>query len=486
MSKNIHSSLDIAVSELLTPNQLSLSILESAIDSLGGRSIDFGEVFVQSIDYESFSLEDGRVKAGSFSQNSGFGVRAVSGEKTGFSYCDGIDAGSLISSAKTAASIAKRGSGIKRENYSQMNILPKYNSDDPLTSMPDKQKANILLEIDQDARRADPRVEEVSASLTSSFERMLVMSSDGVLAADIRPLVRLNVSVIAVEGNNRERGNAGGGGRYSLDTLVSSEAPSRFAREAVRMAGVNLRAKPAPAGRMQVVLGPGWPGVLLHEAVGHGLEGDFNRKGSSTFSGRVGEKVASPLCTVVDDGTLFGSRGSLSIDDEGTPAQRNILIENGVLKNYMQDKLNSRLMNVPKTGNGRRESYACLPMPRMTNTFLEAGKSDPMEILNSMDKGVYAVNFGGGSVDITSGSFVFSATEAYFVERGEIKHPIKGATLTGSGPEVMRNISMIGNDLQIDSGVGVCGKQGQSVPVGVGQPTLKIDEIVVGGTQTES
>ena len=418
MSKNMDSLLDTVESELLTPNQVSLSLLESAIDSFGARTIDFGEVFVQSINYESFSLEDGRVKAGSFSQNSGFGVRAISGEKTGFSYCDGIDADSLINSAKTAASIAKRGSGIKRENYSKTKFLPKYAPVDPLTSMTDKQKANILLEIDQDARRADPRVEEVSASLTSSFEHMLVMSSDGVLAADIRPLVRLSVSVIAVEGNKRERGNAGGGGRYSLDRLLSSESPSRFAREAVRMAGVNLRAKPAPAGRMQVVLGPGWPGVLLHEAVGHGLEGDFNRKGSSTFSGRVGEKVASPLCTVVDDGTLFDCRGSLSIDDEGTPTQRNILIENGVLKNYMQDKLNSRLMNVPKTGNGRRESYACLPMPRMTNTFLEAGKSDPSEILNSMDKGVYAVNFGGGSVDITSGSFVFSATEAYFVERG--------------------------------------------------------------------
>ena len=486
MSKNMDSLLDTVESELLTPNQMSLSLLESAIDSFGARTIDFGEVFVQSINYESFSLEDGRVKAGSFSQNSGFGVRAISGEKTGFSYCDGIDANSLINSAKTAASIAKRGGGIKRENHSKTKFLPKYAPVDPLTSMTDKQKANILLEIDQDARRADPRVEEVSASLTSSFEHMLVMSSDGVLAADIRPLVRLSVSVIAVEGNKRERGNAGGGGRYSLDRLLSSESPSRFAREAVRMAVVNLRAKPAPAGRMQVVLGPGWPGVLLHEAVGHGLEGDFNRKGSSTFSGRVGEKVASPLCTVVDDGTLFDCRGSLSIDDEGTPTQRNTLIENGVLKNYMQDKLNSRLMNVPTTGNGRRESYACLPMPRMTNTFLEAGKSDPSEILNSMDKGVYAVNFGGGSVDITSGSFVFSATEAYFVERGEIKYPIKGATLTGSGPEVMRNISMIGNDLQLDSGVGVCGKQGQSVPVGVGQPTLKIDEIVVGGTQTGS
>ncbi len=484
MSKNIDSLLDTVESELLTPNQVSLSLLESTIDSFGARTIDFGEVFVQSINYESISLEDGRVKAGTFSQNSGFGVRAISGEKTGFSYCDGIDGNSLINSAKTAASIAKRGSGVKRENYSKTKSLSKYAPVDPLTSMTDKQKANILLEIDQDARRADPRVEEVSASLTSSFEHMLVMSSDGVLAADIRPLVRLSVSVIAVEGNKRERGNAGGGGRYSLDRLVSSESPLRFAREAVRMAGVNLSAKPAPAGRMQVVLGPGWPGVLLHEAVGHGLEGDFNRKGSSTFSGRVGEKVASPLCTVVDDGTLFDCRGSLSIDDEGTPTQRNVLIENGVLKNYMQDKLNSRLMNVPKTGNGRRESYACLPMPRMTNTFLEAGESDPAEILNSMDKGVYAVNFGGGSVDITSGSFVFSATEAYFVERGEIKYPIKGATLTGSGPEVMRNISMIGNDLQLDSGVGVCGKQGQSVPVGVGQPTLKIDEIVVGGTQT--
>ncbi len=486
MSNSIDSLLNTVVSELLIPNQLSLSILESAIDSFGTRSIDFGEVFVQSINYESFSLEDGRVKAGSFSQNSGFGIRAISGEKTGFSYCDGIDADSLMSSAKTAASIAKRGSGIKRENYSKTNSLSKYASVDPLTSMSDEQKAKILLKIDQEARRADPRVEDVSASLTSSFERMLVMSSDGVLAADIRPLVRLSVSVIAVEGRRRERGNAGGGGRYSLAELVSSEFPSHFAREAVRMAEVNLRAKPAPAGRMQVVLGPGWPGVLLHEAVGHGLEGDFNRKGSSTFAGRVGEQVASPLCTVVDDGTLFDRRGSLSIDDEGTPSQRNILIENGVLKTYMQDKLNSRLMKVPATGNGRRESYACLPMPRMTNTFLEAGNSDPSEILSSMDKGVYAVNFGGGSVDITSGSFVFSATEAYFVERGEIKYPIKGATLTGSGPDVMRNISMVGNDLQLDSGVGVCGKQGQSVPVGVGQPTLKIDDIVVGGTQTGS
>ncbi|HCD28473.1 MAG TPA: metalloprotease TldD, partial [Gammaproteobacteria bacterium] len=358
-----------------------------------------------------------------------------------------------------------------------------YASADPIQSISDADKIELLQRLNDLARAADSRIKEVNVRVSASYEQMLVMASDGTVAADIRPLVRLDVSVIAVSGTRRERGNAGGGGRRDLASLTRDGWADELAREAVRMALVNLDAVDAPAGPMPVVLGPGWPGVLLHEAVGHGLEGDFNRKGSSAFAGRIGQQVASPLCTVVDDGTLHGRRGSLSVDDEGTQTQQTTLIENGVLKGYMQDKLNARLMNVAPTGNGRRQSYAHMPMPRMTNTYMLPGESAPEEILASVAQGVYAVNFGGGSVDITSGRFVFSATEAYLIENGKVTQPIRGATLIGSGPDVMNKVSMVGNDLDLDGGVGVCGKDGQSVPVGVGQPTLKVDEITVGGTQ---
>ena len=358
-----------------------------------------------------------------------------------------------------------------------------YNTQDPISSLSQEQKVALLQQVDQTARAVDPRVKEVNVRIAASHSSMLVMASDGTFSADIRPLVRLDVSVIAEDQGRRERGSAGGGGRRDLASLSAGDWADDLAREAVRMALINLDAVDAPAGPMPVVLGPGWPGVLLHEAVGHGLEGDFNRKGSSAFSGRVGEQVASSLCSVVDDGTLAERRGSLSVDDEGTPTQNTMLIENGILRGYMQDKLNARLMNVAATGNGRRQSYAHVPMPRMTNTYMLPGQDVPEDIIRSVSRGVYAVNFGGGSVDITSGRFVFSATEAYLIEDGKVTAPIRGATLIGNGPEVMNKVSMVGNDLGLDAGVGVCGKDGQSVPVGVGQPTLKVDEIVVGGTQ---
>ena len=354
--------------------------------------------------------------------------------------------------------------------------------DDPLSSLDADQKITLLRELDAEARRQDPRVKQVVVSLAGSHEVVLVAASDGTLAADVRPLVRMNVSVIAQQGDRREQGSAGGGGRTEYNYFQQQGRGLEYAREAVRQALLNLEAVPAPAGPMPVVLGPGWPGVLLHEAVGHGLEGDFNRKGSSAFSGRMGEQVASPLCTIVDDGTLPDRRGSLNMDDEGTSTRQTVLIENGILKGYMQDKLNASLMGHAPTGNGRRESYAHLPMPRMTNTYMIAGEHDPEEIIASVDKGLYAVNFGGGQVDITSGKFVFSTSEAYLIEKGKVTRPVKGATLIGNGPEIMNRVSMVGKDLALDRGVGVCGKEGQSVPVGVGQPTLKIDSITVGGT----
>ena len=358
-----------------------------------------------------------------------------------------------------------------------------YPAGDPIDSLSEEAKVALLQRIDRAARGEDPRVKEVSVRLSASHESMLVVASDGTLGADMRPLVRRDVSVIVEHQGRRERGFAGGGGRGLLGRVADADFAMGLAKEAVRTALVNLEAQDAPAGAMTVVLGPGWPGVLLHEAVGHGLEGDFNRKGSSAFANRIGEQVASPLCTVVDDGSINGRRGSLSLDDEGTVSQETVLIENGILRGYLHDKLNARLMNTQSTGNGRRQSYAHVPMPRMTNTFMRAGEHAPEEIIESVQKGIYAVNFGGGQVDITSGRFVFSATEAYLIENGRVTRPIKGATLIGSGPEVMTRISMVGNDLKLDEGVGVCGKDGQSIPVGVGQPTLKIDEVTVGGTQ---
>ncbi len=470
--------------KLLQAKGLDLNEIERSVSSLLSRDIDYGEVFVQSTRGESFALEDGIVKDGSFGVEAGIGVRALAGEKTGFAYCEDIRLEGLREAGKAAQSIAAK-SGSGSLGGFRVGDSPKlYPADDPIISLGDAEKIALLQRIDQVARAENPKVKEVTVRISANHETMLVMASDGTLAADIRPLVRFDVSVIVEHEGRRERGNAGGGGRRSLESLTAGTWAEDLAKEAVRMALVNLEAIDAPAGPMPVVLGPGWPGVLLHEAVGHGLEGDFNRKGSSAFSGRIGEQVASPLCTVVDDGTLATRRGSLSVDDEGTQTQNTVLIENGVLRGYMQDKLNARLMNVPATGNGRRQSYAHVPMPRMTNTYLLAGQDAPEDIVRSVAKGIYAVNFGGGSVDITSGRFVFSATEAYLIEDGKVTAPIRGATLVGSGPEVMNKISMVGNDLGLDGGVGVCGKDGQSVPVGVGQPTLKVDEIVVGGTAT--
>jgi len=485
--RSMSDTLAHAKANLLEGSDITSGDVEAVVSDLLGHSIDFAEVFIQSMRSESWGLEDGIVKDGSFSVDAGIGVRAVVGEKTGFAYSEDILFDGLNASAKAAKSIAKRspaGQGSSLPAYAVQPVDAQYQPINPIELLSDAEKVALLHHVDEVARGQDGRVKEVNVRISANHESMMVMASDGTLNADIRPLVRLDVSVIVEAGGRRERGNAGGGGRHGLDELAQSDWADDLACEAVRMALVNLEAGDAPAGPMPVVLGPGWPGVLLHEAVGHGLEGDFNRKGSSAFANRLGQQVASELCTVVDDGAMPGRRGSLSIDDEGTPTQQTTLIENGRLVGYMQDKLNARLMNVRSTGNGRRQSYAHVPMPRMTNTYMLPGQDAPEDIIRSVKNGVYAVNFGGGSVDITSGRFVFSATEAYLIEGGHVTAPIRGATLIGNGPEVMTKVSMVGNDLALDAGVGVCGKDGQGVPVGVGQPTLKVDEIIVGGTQT--
>lgn len=476
-------SLSIAKSALLDPAGLTESNLEQVISRLALKDIDLADIYFQSTRYESWGLEDGIVKEGSFSIDQGVGIRAVSGEKTGFAYSDDITLPMLLQAADNARSICRSG-----QNGSKALIIPPaqsslYLPQDPLDSMQEAEKIALLKQLDVDCRALDPRVEQVFISLSGSHETILILNQDGHLQADIRPLVRLNVSVLVESNGRREQGSAGGGGRTSFAYFLEENRALEYAREAVRQALVNLEAEEAPAGHMTVVLGSGWPGILLHEAIGHGLEGDFNRKGTSAFSGLVGEKVASPLCTIVDDGTLPGRRGSLNIDDEGTTSACTTLIENGVLKGYMQDKLNAGLMGVGTTGNGRRESYQHLPLPRMTNTYMLPGAHAPEEILASVSHGLYAKNFGGGQVDITSGKFVFSASEAYLIENGKITKPVKGATLIGNGPEVLKQVSMVGSDLNLDPGVGTCGKDGQSVPVGVGQPTLKIDGLTVGGTK---
>ena len=451
------------------------------LGELASHRIDLGELYFQQHRMEAWSLEDRIVKEGTFSVDRGVGVRAVSGEKTGYAYAEDFGGDEVLAAVRAARGITRSGGDGKVKVGVSRLSKPMYDAIDPIPGLDEQQKVALLRELDTQARSLDRRVSEVNVRLGASYESVLVIATDGTLAADRRPLVRLDVSVIVDSNGRRERGSSGGGGRFDVKRLV--EQGSYHVGEAVRMALINLDALAAPAGPMPVVLGPGWPAVLLHEAVGHGLEGDFNRKGTSTFSGRIGELVASPQCTIVDDGAMFGRRGSLTIDDEGTPTQETVLIENGILRGYLQDKLNARLMGVAPTGNGRRQSYAHMPMPRMTNTFMRAGKYDPAEIIASVKNGVYAVNFGGGQVDITSGQFVFSATEAYLIRGGKVTDPIRGATLIGNGPDVMRRISMVGNDLALDRGVGVCGKDGQSVPVGVGQPTLRIDEVNVGGTQ---
>ena len=475
--------LAIARRLLLEPSGLDEAALVRSLGEVFEHRVDYADLYFQYTRSEGWSLEEGIVKSGSFSIDKGVGVRAVVGDKTAFAYSDEISASALVSAAKATRTIARSGAGRVRVGPRRVaNEGPSlYPAADPIAGMDSTAKVALLEKVERMARAKDPRVTQVMAGLAAEYDVVLVVRSDGLMAADVRPLVRLSVTVIAESGGRREQGSGGGGGRRALsyfdDALIS-----RYVDEAVHAALVNLESRPAPAGTMSVVLGPGWPGVLLHEAIGHGLEGDFNRKGSSAFSGRVGQRVAARGVTVVDDGTLADRRGSMNIDDEGNPSQCNVLIEDGILKGYLQDTLNARLMKVPVTGNGRRESFAHLPMPRMTNTYMLNGDRDPGEIVESISRGLYAVNFGGGQVDITNGKFVFSASEAYWVENGRIQYPVKGATIIGNGPDALKRVKMIGNDMRLDSGVGVCGKDGQSVPVGVGQPTLRLEGLTVGGT----
>lgn len=480
MSENV---LDLAREHLLRPTGLGESELERVLSGLLGGAIDYGDLYFELSRHESWALEDGIVREGSWHVDQGVGVRAISGDKTGFAYSDEIVLPALLEAAHAARAIARHGENGRIRAWEARQGHNLYAPADPSTDLNADEKVSLLQQVDAEARRLDPRVSQVMVSLAASHDLVLVAASDGTLVADARPLVRLNVNVIVEQDGRRESSSFGGGGRTSYGFFLEDDRALTYAREAVRQALVNLEAVPAPAGSMNVVLGPGWPGVLLHEAIGHGLEGDFNRKGTSAFSGKIGQQVAARGVTVVDNGTLPQRRGSLNVDDEGIPTQCTTLIEDGVLVGYMQDRMNARLMNMPATGNGRRESYAHLPMPRMTNTYMLAGDQAPEEIIASVDKGLYAVNFGGGQVDITSGKFVFSASEAYLIENGKVTRPVKGATLIGNGPDVLTRVSAVGNDLKLDEGVGTCGKDGQSVPVGVGQPTLRIDGLTVGGTQ---
>jgi TldD protein len=477
-------AIDVAQNLLLEAHELTAPQIESVLGNIMQSHVDDADIYFQTTRSEGWSLEEGIVKAGSFSIDQGVGVRAISGEKTAFAYSDDVSLPSLKSASAAVREIGTSGASQSVPAGHGAGLLAsadRYLPLDPIGSLEAPAKVAMLEKLEQFARAIDPRVKQVMASLAGEYDVVMVQRSDGQRIADIRPLVRVGITVIVEQDGRREQGYAGGGGRTDY-AYFTDEVLTKYAREAVHQAVVNLDARPAPAGQMSVVLGPGWPGILLHEAIGHGLEGDFNRKGSSAFANRIGERVAAPGVTVVDDGTLSGRRGSLNVDDEGTPAQQTVLIEDGILRGYIQDTHNARLMGVAPTGNGRRESYAHLPLPRMTNTYMMAGQSDPAEILASIDRGIYAVNFGGGQVDITNGKFVFSMSEAYWVENGKIQYPIKGATLIGNGPDALTRVSMIGNDLALDSGVGTCGKEGQSVPVGVGQPTLRIDGLTVGGT----
>jgi len=471
---------------LLEPFDLTPRLLQRALGEILSHGADDADLYFQTTRSEGWSLEEGIVKTGSFSIDQGVGVRAVSGEKTAFAYSDDLSWASLLDAAQNVRAIAAQGQQARadRRRRPALKVAKSrslYPELDPIGTLDSAAKVALLESVERRAKAKDPRVVQVMAGLAAEHDVVLVVRADGTYAADVRPLIRLSVTVIAEQQGRREIGSSGGGGRFGLDHFDDALVQS-YVDEAVQAALINLEARPAPAGEMTVVLGPGWPGVLLHEAVGHGLEGDFNRKGSSAFAGRIGQRVAAKGVTVLDDGTLADRRGSLNIDDEGCPSQRNVLIEDGILRGYLQDAMNARLMGVPPTGNGRRESYAHLPMPRMTNTYMLAGERTPEEIIGSIKKGLYATNFGGGQVDITSGKFVFSASQAWWVENGRLMHPVKGATLVGSGPESLKKVSMIGNDLRLDSGVGTCGKEGQSVPVGVGQPTLRIDGLTVGGT----
>jgi len=478
------TAIDNASQTLLAPRGIEISDLESVLGTLASSFVDLADLYFEYSKHESWSLEDSIVKNGSYAIDQGVGVRAVSGEKTGFAYSDELALPALRNASQAARAITRQGQS-REIKIAEHTIAPAlYAPIDPLDSVPTDAKIQLLKSLDSRIRDADPRVREVMVSLSGSYSSIIVAGLDGTLAADQRPLVRLNVNVIVEQDGRRESASYGGGGRTGYECFFSGASAEAIADEALRQALVNLDARSAPAGEMTVVLGPGWPGILLHEAIGHGLEGDFNRKGTSAFSGRLGERVADEQCTVVDDGTLVDRRGSLAIDDEGVAAQNTMLIENGILCGYLQDRQNAKLMGVASTGNGRRQSYSHRPMPRMTNTYMLPGRFDPAEIINSVKRGLYAVSFGGGQVDITNGKFVFSANEAYLIEDGKITAPVKGATLVGDGPEVLTRVSMVGEDLKLDNGVGICGKNGQSVPVGVGQPTLRIDGITVGGTDS--
>ncbi|MEZ5537470.1 MAG: metalloprotease TldD [Thiolinea sp.] len=478
-------AMDYARSAFFAPGGLTEQDLDSVFGQLLTRDTTLADLYFQSAKYEAWGLEEGIVKSGSYSIEQGVGVRSVCGEQTGFAYSDEISLSALLDSAKAARAISRAGqSGKVMARTANAPSRTLYGVDDPLVSLSEQDKIDLLHRIDARARAASPHVKQVMANMVAVHEIILIVDEQGRMTADVRPMVRTNVSVIVERDGQTESAMSGGGGRFDLDYFLNDDRADHYADEAVRMALVNLDAQAAPAGNMTVVLGNGWPGVLLHEAIGHGLEGDFNRKGTSAFAGRIGKQVASKGITVVDDGTLEKRRGSLSVDDEGTETQCTTLIEDGILKGYMMDRQNAALMNTASTGNGRRQSYSHLPMPRMTNTYMRSGEYDPEEIIASVDKGIYAVNFSGGQVDITSGKFVFSASEAYLIENGKVKQPLKNATLIGNGPDVLTRVSMVGNDLELDAGIGVCGKNGQSVPVGVGQPTLRVDGLTVGGTAT--
>lgn len=477
-------SLETAKSHLLDNSGLDTQDIQKTLDQLMAHDIDHADLYFESSRAESWALEDGIVKEGSHNIDQGVGVRAVSGDKTGFAYSDEIVLPALSNAATAARAIARGGGEGKLQAWKQQTQSSLYQAIDPLTSISTNQKIELLKKIDQRTRQKDHRVKQVMVSLIGLHNTILIAASDGTFAGDIRPLVRLNINVIVEENGRFEKGGSGGGGRFAYEYFLNEELTDTYINEAVQQALINLEAVDAPAGTTTVVLGSGWPGILLHEAIGHGLEGDFNRKKTSAFSGRIGQRVATPEVTIVDDGTITDRRGSLNIDDEGTKTESTTLIERGILKNYMQDKQNAKLMGMKPTGNGRRESYAHLPMPRMTNTYMLAGEEPPEDIIKSVNKGIYAVQFGGGQVDITNGKFVFSASQAYLIENGKITQPVKGATIIGNGPDVLTRVSMVGNDMALDSGIGTCGKDGQSVPVGVGQPTMRIDDLTVGGTAT--
>ena len=478
----MNQSLEIAKRHLLSSAGLEITDIQKTLDQIITHQVDQADLYFESSRSESWMLEDSLLKEGTFSIDQGVGVRAISGEKTGFAYSDEIILPALTNAARVAHAIASSGGNGRIQAWHQRPVNPLYCDDDPILSITSDKKVALLKKVDEMARKKDSRVQQVIATLSSSHNTVLVASIDGILSADVRPLIRLNVSVIVEQNNKRERGSAGGGGRFGYEYFSNDDLLASYVDEAVSQALINLEAVAAPAGSTTVVLGPGWPGILLHEAIGHGLEGDFNRKGTSAFSGRIGDRIANKQVTVVDDGTIPGRRGSLTIDDEGVPTECTTLIERGILKNYMQDKHNARLMRMKSTGNGRRESYAHLPMPRMTNTYMLADTLDPSEIIASVDRGIYATQFSGGQVDITNGKFVFSTSQAWLIEKGKVTKPIKGATLIGNGPDVLTRVSMVGNNLEMDTGIGVCGKEGQSVPVGVGQPTIRIDNLTVGGT----